>query len=54
MYLEIIWQGTAIPGRFLGAPRVWDSQISRKSAHGSGKFVSPRYRSTPPLRRYPC
>jgi len=41
------------PGQALRVPEVRVSQISRQSAHGRGKVVSPTYRPPlPPPRKY--
>ena len=40
------------PGQAQRVQAVWDSQISRQSAHEGGKFVSPTYRPPSPPRKY--
>jgi hypothetical protein len=40
------------PGQTLKVPVGWDSQISRQSAHGGGKVVSPMHRPTLHPRNY--
>jgi hypothetical protein len=39
-------------GETLRVSGVWGSQISKRSAHESGKFVSPTHRQLLPLRKY--
>jgi len=40
------------PVQALWVPAVWGSQISKQSAHGGGKVVSPKYRPPLPHREY--
>jgi len=40
------------PGQALRVSGGWGSQISRQSAHGGGRVVSPRHRPLLPLRKY--
>jgi hypothetical protein len=40
------------PGQALKIPEFWGSQITRQSAHESGKFVSPKHHPPLPPRKY--